>query len=426
MNLLDRLWEAYQERPFLSNTLQSRLDLSHEDLSILLNTLADMADNGKARAGYRAFRIATTTYKLKKANAAQSTQECGDSLKGLPLTPPKESLVGANTAVFDDQLPENAENSINDPLPAVPSELKGRPQWVVWRQETRKGKPTKVPYQPTGKKAQSNEPNTWTAYRETLSHRDRFSGIGFVFSEADPYCGIDLDDCIDEHGKLKAWATPIVDRLKVVSYGEKSPSGNGIKFWTRATLPPDAKHKFYFVKGADAIEAYDNGRYFTVTGRGKGTIDDGQAAIDWLVEAHLTEKPTEPTPPLPRSAPTNNLNADEVIAQIRTSKQAAKFDRLMSGNTSDHGSHSEADCGLCGVIAFWTKDPALIDSIFRSSRLMRDKWDEQHRADGATYGQMTIAKALSEQRETYTPPKRRYSPTKARLNQTRQTLGGYR
>ena len=51
------------------------------------------------------------------------------------------------------------------------------------------------------------------------------------------------------------------------------------------------------------------------------------------------------------------------------------------------------------MVAFWTQDPNTIDVIFRQSRLMRDKWDEKHRADGTTYGQMTIEKAISECRE---------------------------
>ena len=53
----------------------------------------------------------------------------------------------------------------------------------------------------------------------------------------------------------------IVDRLKSVGYGERSPSGNGIKFWTRATLPPKASHKAFIVNGADAIEAYQQWRF---------------------------------------------------------------------------------------------------------------------------------------------------------------------
>ena len=421
--ILALLWDAHRETPFATFSLQRKLDLRHDDLAAVLNLLNDMADSGEVRSGYRIKRVASTMYKLisqaecdsdspkgvETAQAAstahkatQAQQSDSDTVKGKLLIDPKESLTGANTASFHEQLPENADFSINDPFPRVPAELKARRQWVCWRAETREGKPTKVPYQVNRRKAQTNQADTWTDYQTVCDHLDNFSGIGFVFSGDDPYCGIDLDHCLDAQGKLKDWAKPIVDRIKGVGYGERSPSGNGIKFWTRATLPTEAKHKAYIVKGADAIEAYDQLRYFTVTGRGKGDIGDGQAVIDWLVQEHLSEpqRPTHTTDRQPSA--TENLNAEQVIARIRASKQSAEFNALMAGNTTGHGSQSDADLRLCGVIVFWSQEAAVIDTIFRQSALMRAKWDERRRGDGATYGQMTIEKALSGNRETYT------------------------
>ena len=448
---LDKLWEAHRDRPFASFSLQRTLKLRRDDMKDALCLISDMADSGEVRSEYQIKRVASTIYKM-----TQSTQNDSDSLKGLPLPPPKESLTGANTALLPSTDPENAENGINDPFPKVPAELKARQQWVNWVSSERDGKPTKIPIKPPyhegdriiARGASTDKPATWRTYQQALDVHERYAnatiytwkkegddwqqvtgeygGIGFVFSEDDPYCGIDLDDCLDAHGNLKEWAKPIVDRLKAIAYGEKSPSGNGIKFWTRAALPPVSKHKAYLVEDADAIEIYDQVRYFTVTGQGKGHIGEGQADIDWLVEAYFTPQSTEATTQLPRSAPTNNLKADEVIALIRTSRQAAKFDKLMQGviDPKDHGSQSEADLGLCGVIAFWTQDSAVIDAIFRSSRLMRTKWDERHKGDGATYGQMTITEALSELRETYTPPKGKpASKSKRRLNRSKQLYG---
>ena len=323
-----------------------------------------------------------------------------------PLTDENE---GITAQPVEENLSADAGNEQfcpDDPFHAVPSELKERPQWVVWRSETRDGKPTKVPYQATGENAKTNAPDTWTDYPTVIKHHQRFTGIGFVFSSSDPYCGIDLDNCIDSQHKLKAWAVPIVEKLKPVTYAEVSPSGYGIKFWTRAALRHDVKHKVYINESTDeAIEIYDKGRYFTVTGVGTGAIGDGQAVIDSIVDEHLSSSahPSEQAHPLPRSVPTSGtLNANEVIAKIQESKQSTKFDELMQGKITRYGSHSEADLALCGVIAFWTQDAAVIDSIFRRSKLMRAKWDEKHKSDGTTYGQMTIATALSGERETYT------------------------
>ena len=422
--ILDRLWEAHRETPFASLMMRRKLDLLPQEDDAARKLLGSMADSGEVRSGYRIKRVASTICKMVQAQPSDS-----DTVKGKLLIDPEGSLTGANTASFHEQSPEIADFSINDPFPAVPAELKARRQWVVWRAETRNGKPTKIPYQTIKRKgeylkAQSNQADTWIDYQTVCDHRDNFSGIGFVFSGDDPYCGIDLDDCLDAQGELKDWAKPIVDRIKGVGYGERSPSGNGIKFWTRATLPPEAKHKAYIVKDADAIEAYDRVRYFTVTGRGKGDIGDGQAVIDWLVQEYLSEppRPTHTTERQPSA--TENLNAGEVTARIRASKQAAKFEALMRGNTTGYGSQSEADLALCAVVAFWSQETTVIDAIFRTSGLMRAKWDKRHKGDGSTYGQMTIKEALSGNRETHTPPRRKpLSKSKRRLYRDRQLYG---
>ena len=218
---------------------------------------------------------------------------------------------------------------------------------------------------PTDGQPSTSDPKTWTSYslalacyqkhseRQLFEYRYRhnrnapyqhlkcdLAGIGYVFNPEDPLSGVDLDNCIDENGKLKPWAVPIVEKLKLVSYGEVSPSRLGIKFWTKACLPEDIKHKVYITEGEDdAIEAYDSERYFTVTGLGKGDIAEGQAVIDWLVKEYMTPEPT-PTPVrTPHPAPQANLKtADEVIQRLRQSRQSHKFDALMRGDTTGYGS----------------------------------------------------------------------------------------
>ena len=66
-------------------------------------------------------------------------------------------------------------------------------------------------------------------------------------------------------------------------------------------------------------------------------------------------------------------------------------------------------CGLAllNLLAFWTgKDVARMDRLFRQSSLMRDKWDVVHDpANGRTYGQMTVDKAITDGRDTFTGKK---------------------
>src|SRR5215208_8023404 len=97
----------------------------------------------------------------------------------------------------------------------IPEELTTRPQWVVWRSEERDGKPTKVPYSPgTERRASSTDLMTWSTFDVALEAYEPdgvYDGIGFMFSSADPFAGIDLDNCRDpETGAVDKWAQKII------------------------------------------------------------------------------------------------------------------------------------------------------------------------------------------------------------------------
>src|ERR687890_2660085 len=135
-------------------------------------------------------------------------------------------------------------------------------QWLCWRSEERDGKPTKVPYAPaTGKRADSTVPETWTGYQEAVRvcKEQGYSGIGFVFTPEDDLCGVDLDRCLDpETGEIEGWVQEVIGELN--SYTEISPSGTGVHILVRGELLAGRNRKGRF-------EAYDRGRYFTVTGK---------------------------------------------------------------------------------------------------------------------------------------------------------------
>ena len=164
---------------------------------------------------------------------------------------------------------------------AIPAELKACPQWVDWRYETRDGKLTKVPYQPNGKRAKSTQAATWSTFDDVKAAAANYAGVGFVFSKDDSYVGIDLDDCRDEAtGIVEPWAAAIVDKLN--SYAEVSPSKTGIKIWVRGELPGNGTGKKAAYE-TGAVEMYQHGRYFTVTGEVYGEprpVVDCSEAID--------------------------------------------------------------------------------------------------------------------------------------------------
>ncbi len=152
-------------------------------------------------------------------------------------------------------------------VPRLPSDLTERDQWVLWRYQTRNGKRTKVPYEVNGKPAKSDDPQTWNTFQAVTAAwtkaPERYQGIGFMFANADPFAGIDFDDCMDQGGALKPWAGPIIRRF-ADTYMEISPSGRGVKVWVKARLEGPG-HRAAYQDGA--VEIYDRGRFFTVTGR---------------------------------------------------------------------------------------------------------------------------------------------------------------
>jgi putative DNA primase/helicase len=139
---------------------------------------------------------------------------------------------------------------------SIPEELRVRPQWVVWKAVG--DKPGKVPYSArTGRRASSTDLLTWSTFQEALEayENSEYAGLGFVFSSADPYTGIDLDNCVDENGEIAGWALEIVRYFD--SYTELSATGTGLHVIVRGEIPNRRK---------DEVEVYSSKRFFTVTG----------------------------------------------------------------------------------------------------------------------------------------------------------------
>jgi putative DNA primase/helicase len=86
---------------------------------------------------------------------------------------------------------------------------------------------------------------------------------------------------------------------------------------------------------------------------------------------------------------------------MASQKNGAEFTRLWYGDVGTDW--SSADLALCNFLAFWTgKDPSRMDSLFRQSGLMRDKWDRKART-GEIYGEGTIQIAIEGCNGTYDP-----------------------
>jgi putative DNA primase/helicase len=294
----------------------------------------------------------------------------------------------------------------------TPAALRDRPQWVAWRTIVRSGKPTKVPVNPrTGDLAKSNDKSTWGTFEQALNvcrTKSDLSGIGFVFSPDDPYCGVDLDDCIDlSTDSIKLWAKHFIEQLE--SYSEISPSGTGVKVFLKANKPGSRCRKRYF---DGEVEIYDNDRFFVVTGRRLDSVPPETELRQEQLEAVYREvfgddDDLELLPAIPAAGDAvpftehAQLCDDEIIELASNQRRSgAKFSALWAGDWNAYfNSASEADSSVVFSLAFYTKDRVQIDRMFRRSGLMRPKWDEQH--GHSTYGEMTITKALGRVSQQY-------------------------
>jgi len=286
---------------------------------------------------------------------------------------------------------------------AIPEELRTLRQWVVYcTQPKPNGKLDKIPHSPqTGRRASTTNAKTWDTFDAAVDayqqQRGRaWAGIGFVFTPDDPYFGMDLDAVIDpETGLLTPQAQEMVASL--ATYTEQSPSGTGVHAIGIGTLPSGGRKRGH-------VELYDQGRFFTITGRTVAGLTEIRPVNGTLAALHrqVWGEPKTPTPtPKQASAPANQEDA-EVLALAHAARNGATFSALYDrGDTSGHGADdSSADLALCNLLRFWTGgDAAQMDRLFRQSALMRDKWDTKRGA--LTYGQKTITLALPG--DTYTP-----------------------
>lgn len=144
---------------------------------------------------------------------------------------------------------------------ALPDGLLDRDQWVCWRRQQRDGKLTKVPINPqTSQFASATDADRWddfTTARKAVVDGSA-DGVGFVFTDGDPFVGVDLDDCrVPETGTVTDEAATIVETLD--SYTEVSPSGTGVHVLVEGDLPDGRNRR-------DWAECYETARFFTVTG----------------------------------------------------------------------------------------------------------------------------------------------------------------
>lgn len=249
----------------------------------------------------------------------------------------------------------------------IPNELRERKQWCLWRYEdVGAAKPTKVPYSINGKPANVNDPSTWSTFQDVATRFNigGYSGIGFIFSEDDPYTFIDLDDAEGDDATLQR-------QIKVYtefnSYSEISPSGNGLHIIVKGTVAAGRRRS--------KIEIYSSQRYATMT----GNIYNGHNQINFCQELLTQLWEQMGSGPVAQNVyhgdEKERQSDEEIINMAKLAVNGDKFVKLHDGQWQElYGSQSEADFAYIDIISFYTQNKAQITRIFRNSALgQRDK-----------------------------------------------------
>lgn len=286
----------------------------------------------------------------------------------------------------------------------VPKELKELKQWCCFKFEKRGEKMTKIPIDAnTGKAGKSNDESTWSDFQTALSAIADLGldGLGFYFKA--PYFGIDIDDVWSEVQRYKMEDKEdnmVHEFIEMMgSYAEYSPSGTGIHILCKGKLPEGGRRK-------GNVEMYSSGRFFTVTGNiasGYAEITDGTESVKYLHNKYIRKQEVAQEYIRSEYDSSINLSEDEIIQAALNSKNGKRFDVFLNGGWEGfYGSQSEADMAFANDLAFWTgRDFSKMDTIFRNSSLMRDKWDTKRK--NSNYGKDTLDKAIGDCSSVYHP-----------------------
>jgi len=200
-----------------------------------------------------------------------------------------------------------------------PIELTERKQWMTWRLDDDK----KIP---NGK---SNDPSTWH-YFDDLKYAEK---IAFVFSADDPFVGIDLDDCIDEHGQYNEVAAYCLALFKGKAYCDITQSGCGLHFIVKGKKPD------WSVCKRGPVECYEHARFWIMTGNvvpGYEEIHECQQDLESFLLKYLASTQQSPQKTITQKKTAPSVSVDSSLRKRMTS-YADKVPSASQGERNSNG-----------------------------------------------------------------------------------------
>ena len=306
----------------------------------------------------------------------------------------------------------------------IPEAMAPYRHFLIWTAEpsrTRPGKTDKFPIHPLTRRVSGiNDPAILMSGAEAQTYLAAGvgSGVGFVFTKADPFFFFDIDSCLTDAGQWSLFAQQMCASF-AGCFIEVSQSGRGLHIIGSAAAGP---HRCKPPQGSPEmdIELYTEDRFCALTGTGAmgSPAHIAQAQIDWLIARHFPPAPElqssewtdEPCaewngPTDDQSLVAKMLGASGSVASMfgarATFRELWEADEdALSRHYPDAArdfDHNRADAALIQHLAFWTgKDCERMDRLFRLSGLNRGKWEDRQK-----YREDTILKAVSICQQVY-------------------------
>jgi hypothetical protein len=275
------------------------------------------------------------------------------------------------------------------------------------------GKTLKIPINPhNGRAADATDPTIWIsadAARRTAGRMGVDHGVGFVFTERDPFFFVDIDNC-RSGGELNQRATQLLMMFEGAAV-EVSQSDTGLHIF--GVGAPDKPHRTH--ADDDSFELYTRNRFVALTGTdiygdaGSDHADTIQDVLDkWFKIPHIktTEADWTTTPVIEWRDPGG---IDAIIKLAKASRSARStfggapsfadlFDCnepvLTAAYPDDHGrgyDASRADMAMATHLMFFTGcNCEMTKDIMLKSALDREKWEKREK----NYLEVSILKAL--------------------------------
>lgn len=263
--------------------------------------------------------------------------------------------------------------------------------------------------------AHTDDINTFTTLKQACSKANRTKDAGVGIGLFGPYCGIDIDHCIDNNGVISDTALEIM-ALFQGAYMETSISGTGIhiifmsksqrdysdEYYTKMSEQNCIKNGYPDIGGLEFYQGTIDNRYFTLSGNLiTQPLDDHIKSQD-TIERFLDTYMTKAVVTIPSTPVTYTEDDEEDEAWFKFAKnfiyKEPKFLAFFPGvkslfdsyNFDDHtGDESRQDLILMSKLAFWcNNNPCVMQAAFEDSTWFdtkvegvkgkgKDKWNSR-------------------------------------------------